>query len=134
MSYRWKDYQSGFSFGLFACGVAFMVASLFMPIMPPEVYGSAITTVPAEAWALAVIAASTMSLWGIYKNGRSRWSPLWRVLGYSIHLVIFLSLTAMAGVTVFGLYIAIYAAVFFSSHMLFFIYINVDDVINVFRS
>ena len=134
MEYRWKDYQSGVSFGLLACGVAFMAASLFMPIMPIEVYGLAITTIPAEAWALAVITASTMSIWGIYKNGRSKWSPLWRVAGYLIHLAIFLSLTAMAGVTVFGLYIAIYASVFFSTHMMFFIWINIADVINVFRS
>lgn len=134
MNPKWKAQQAGFSFGLFACGISFMAASLFMPIMPVEVYGEAMTAISAEAWSLAVIAASTMSLWGIYKNGRSRWSPLWRVGGYSLHLVVFLMFAAKATETIFGLYLAIYSTVFFSTHMMFFIWVNIQDVRNVFRN
>lgn len=133
MDYRWKDYQIGISLGLLACGIAFMVAALFMPVMPEEVYGAAVTAISAEAWSLAVIGASTASLWGIFKNGRSRWSPLWRVGGYTAHVFIFVLFAIKATSTIFGLYLAIYSLVFFTSHMLFFIWVNIYDVGNVFR-
>lgn len=131
MDYRWRNYQAGFSLGLLSCGIAFMAASLFMPAMPTEVYGEAVTSIAAEAWSLAVIMASTFSLWGIYKNGRSRWSPLWRVAGYSMHLVIFALFAVLAANTVFGLYLTIYSTLFFSTHMLFFIWVNIHDVRNM---
>lgn len=133
MNLRWKDYQAGVSFGLWVCGVAFMIAALYMPVMPIEVYGDAVTAISAEAWSLGVMAASTASLWGIYKNGKSRWSPLWRVTGYSMHLGIFLLFAVKAAATVFGLYLTIYSILFFSTHMAFFIWVNLVDVRNVFR-
>ena len=133
MNQKWKLYQSGFMLGLFLCGSVFMMISLMMPIMPEEVYGAAITVVPAELWSFSVVFASTMSLYGIYKNGRSRWSPLWRVAGYTLHLLIFSAIAVMATSTVFGMYMAIYAMFFFSTHMAFFIWVNLRDVCNVFR-
>ena len=133
MNLKWKPYQSGFSFGLLACGISFMFSALFMPVMPPEVYGEAVTAISAESWSLAVMVASTASLWGIYKNGRSRWSPLWRVGGYSLHIAIFVLFSVKATATIFGLYLAIYSLVFFTSHMIFFIWVNIGDVRNVFR-
>lgn len=133
MDYRWKDYQAGFSIGLWVCGAVFMATSLIMPVMPQEVYGEAVTSISAEAWSLSVIVASTASLWGIYKNGRSRWSPLWRVAGYLVHLIIFALFAVLAASTVFGLYLSIYSTAFFAPHMAFFIWVNRLDVLNVFR-
>ena len=130
----WKLYQKGFSFGLFVCGSVFMFATWFSPVMAPEVYGSAIYAIPAEVWAFAVVMAATMSLYGIYKNGRSRWSPLWRVGGYSLHLLIFMALAIMSATAAFASHMAIYAVFFFSTHMVVFIWVNLGDVYRVFRS
>ena len=128
MDQTWKLYQLGFSFGLFVCGSVFMGATWFAPVMAPEVYGSAIYAIPAEWWAFGVVAAATMSLYGIYKNGRSRWSPLWRVGGYILHLVIFMALAVMSIDAAFASHMAIYAVFFFSTHMVTFIWVNVGDV------
>ena len=133
MDKAWKLYQAGMSFSLLACGIVFMIAALFMPVMPVEAYGAEITAISAEAWSLGVIAASTMSLWGIYKNGRSRWSPLWRVAGYSIHTIIFILFAVKAAATIFGLYLTIYSTIHFTTHMAVFIWVNIGDVRNVFR-
>lgn len=134
MDPTWKLYQLGFSFGLFACGSVFMGATWFAPVMAPEVYGAAIYNIPAEAWAFGVVLASTMSLYGVYKNGRSRWSPLWRVAGYSLHLLIFMALAILSATADFASHMAIYAVCFFSTHMAFFIWVNLGDVYRVFRS
>jgi len=134
MDQVWKLYQKGFSWGLFICGSVFMVSTWFAPVMAPEVYGAAIYAIPAEAWAFGVVLASTMSLYGIYKNGRSRWSPLWRVGGYLLHLVIFMALAVMSSFAAFGSHMAIYAVFFFSTHMVMFIWVNIGDIYRVFRS
>ena len=128
MDQTWKLYQLGFSLGLFVCGSVFMGFTIFTPVMAPEIYGAAIYAIPAEVWAFGVVLASTMSLYGIYKNGRSRWSPLWRVAGYSLHLLIFMALAIMSSFAQFGSHMAIYAAFFFSPHMVTFIWVNVGDV------
>jgi hypothetical protein len=133
MDYRWKDYQSGFSFALWVCGAVFMCTALIMPVMPEEVYGEAVTSISAEIWSLGVMIASTISLIGIYKNGRSRWSPLLRVCGYFLHFIIFSLFAVLSASTVFGLYLTIYSSVFFAPHMAFFIWVNRADVLNVFR-
>jgi hypothetical protein len=133
MDQSWKLYQKGFSWGLFVCGSVFMFATLFSPVMAPEVYGSAIYAIPAEVWAFGVVAAATMSLYGIYKNGRSRWSPLWRIGGYLLHLFIFMALAIMSSDADFASHMAIYAVFFFSTHMVTFIWVNVGDIYRVFR-
>ena len=129
MDQTWKLYQLGFSWGLFVCGSVFMGFTIFTtPVMAPEVYGAAVYAIPAEVWAFSVVFAATMSLVGIYKNGRSRWSPLLRVGGYLLHLVIFMALAIMSSVAAFGSHMAIYAVFFFSTHMVMFIWVNVGDV------
>ena len=128
MDQTWKLYQLGFSWGLFVCGSVFMFATWFSPVMAPEVYGSAIYAIPAEVWAFSVVFAATVSLVGIYKNGRSRLSPLLRVGGYLLHLVIFMALAIMSIDAAFASHMAIYAVFFFSTHMITFIWVNIGDV------
>ena len=128
MDQTWKLYQQGFSLGLFVCGSVFMGATWFAPVMAPEVYGAAIYAIDAEWWAFGVVFASTSSLYGLFKNGRSRWSPLFRVFGYILHLVIFMALAIMSSDAAFASHMAIYAVFFFSTHMVTFIWVNVGDV------
>lgn len=128
-----KSYQAGLMFSLFLFGVLFMLVSMQTVVMAPEVWGSAIYAIPAEAWSFAIMAAATMSIYGIYKNGRSRWSPLWRVGGYSILLVISSGLAIMSNLAEYGSAMSLFAMTLIIPPLTVFIYINIGDVARACR-
>ena len=133
MDKSWKTYQAGLMFSLFTLGCLFLLVSMNTVVMAPEVWGSAIYAIPAEAWAVTILAASTSSLYGIYKNGRSRWSPLWRVAGYFTHLIVFSGLAIMSSLAEFGSAMSLMAMTIMIPHMTVFIYINIGDVVRSCR-
>ena len=74
-------------------GLFFFVACLFWISaqtetfkMPVEVYGEAVIAIPAELWAGVLLFANALHLFGLYINGRWRWSPLLRVVALLTHL------------------------------------------------
>lgn len=94
-----RNSQIDWAVTFFGAACLFWVsAHLEIFTMPPEMYGAAME-IPAEVWSGLLVFSSAVWLFGIYINGRWRWSPLLRVAGCGGHLtfnLIFLWTSATA--------------------------------------
>ena len=97
------------------------------PVMPAEVYGAWVTEFPAEWWAQAVMAASTIYLVGIFINGHWRWSPVLRVLGCVLHVIVMSAFVRGASDAIYGDFFVMICAVIGGAHMWFLAW-NLGDL------
>ena len=96
-----RDAQVDFALMLFGCAMAFWISvRVGMFTMPAEVYGPAVA-IPAALWSGLILFANATWLFGLYINGRWRYSPVVRLLGVSGNLFffsLFFATSAMAPV------------------------------------
>jgi len=124
-----KQSQWRFAWRMFACGLAFYVASGFWPdVMPSQVYGDMARDIQAEIWALGFMSSSGMVAYGTYINGRWQWSPALRIAGHVALLIMFAYLCASAFSAPFGAVIVIYGGLFFIPAIVGFLRMNVADL------
>ena len=129
MNKPWALVQLVFCLGFLFTGLNFLVLiELGLFQMKQEVYGDAVYQVSSHAWALGHILPATLSLYGVLRNGTSRWSPLFRVTGYVIYLAIMLAFWFWSIQAAFGGVVSIYVQGFFAPVIVLFIAVNAGDV------
>lgn len=81
------DY-SALSFGI---GMLFWMVAKWKDaaIMDPKMYGEVATGIPAEWWAGAIMAFSSLTIVGIIINGHWKWSPVLRFIGMFFGFVVY---------------------------------------------
>lgn len=122
--------QWRFCLRIFACGLLFYVAAKVWPdAMPVQVYGQMAYDIAAETWALGFMSASGMVAYGVHINGRWRWSPVLRIVGYMILLMMFAFLVGSAFHAPFGAVVVIFGGLFFVPMVIGFLRINLMDFI-----
>ena len=97
------------------------------PVMPAEVYGEWVVSIPAEAWAISIMLASVTHILGIIVNGNWRWSPALRVAGVTWQILTLGAFTIGSGAAVYGDSFALGCLVFALVHGLF-LYWNLGDL------
>jgi hypothetical protein len=100
-------------------------------VMPAEVYGYWITHYPAEWWARAIMAASTLYIVGILINGNWRWSPALRVIGAAGHVIIMSAFVIGAWGATFGDFFVLICLVMGVAHAVFLCW-NLGDLTRAF--
>ena len=122
--------QWRFCLRIFTCGLLFYAAAKLWPdAMPVEVYGHLAYDIAAETWSMGFMSASGMVAYGIHINGRWKWSPVLRICGYLMLLMMFAFLVGSAIQAPFGAVIVIFGGVFFVPMVIGFLRINLVDFI-----
>ncbi len=108
-----RECQWGLALSLFITGFAFFLASALWPdAMSPEVYGNAAYDISAETWALGFMGNAAAILYGVKINGRWRWSPWLRLVGWAGLAVLFGTLVVSSFTAPFGSVVVIFGAMF----------------------
>jgi len=124
-------------------GLLFVAASLFWvsaawdagrEVMPEAIYGDAVALFEAETWARIILFASFIYLFGIYRNGRSRFSPFIRLAGAISHCALFSAFIYHASTAQYGDVVMIFCGAYFLPMHLWFTALNILDCINVVRA
>lgn len=119
-----------FAIRVFLCGVLFYLWSAMRPdAMSAEVYGQIAIDIADHVWALGYMSASGLVLYGVVINGRWKWSPILRLLGFFALLFLFLVLVISALTAPFGSVVAIFGGLFFIPEILNFIRVNIMDMV-----
>lgn len=127
--------QWRFVWRIFACGLLFYIAARAWPdAMPVQVYGQMAYDIDAETWSLGFMSASGMAAYGIHINGRWRWSPVLRLSGYLLLLMMFAYLVGSAITAQFGAVVAIFGGMFFIPMLVGFLRINLADFLARFNN
>lgn len=101
---------------------------MFPGAMSPEQFGWMAYDIDAEVWGFGFMSASGLSAYGIHINGRWRWSPYIRIVGYLILLVLF-GILAISGLGAkYGFQTVIYAVAFFGFGIAGYLVDNVVDL------
>lgn len=89
--------QWRFCWRMFWSAVTFWIGIGFFPqAMTGQVYGRMAVAFEAEGWAAALAGAALLTLFGISINGAWRWSPLLRIVGTALLLLMLTALTVSA--------------------------------------
>ena len=117
---------------LFVACMFWIMAQIDDLVMPLEVYGRMVTAIPAELWAGVLMFANAAHLFGLYINGRWRWSPVVRVLALLVHLGFSIAFVSSALTAPFGDVVVLFSTgfAFWNAR---FLAINVGDVVRVHR-
>jgi hypothetical protein len=101
--------------GLILVGIAFGVLSAVDPeSMGPTVYGARAYAIPAEAWALGFVSASSLVIYGLHINGRRpMFTPILRLIGIAFLMWMFGFLAISAWGADDGEPIVIFSVLFF---------------------
>lgn len=105
---------------LFSVGVLFLISAINGAVMSPELFGAAVYIIPAEAWAISMMAAAAVVIAGLALNGWA--NPVLRILGNSIMLTVFGAFAYLSNQAVFGSMLVAFSAVYFVPQCLSFIY------------
>lgn len=100
-------------------------------VMPAEVYGAWVTSFPAEWWAETIMAASTVYIVGILINGHWRWSPVLRVAGSGLHVVVMAAFVQGAFGATYGDFFVLICLVMGAAHAVFLAW-NLGDLMRAF--
>jgi len=122
--------QLSFAIRVFLCGLLFYIWSSMLPgAMAPEVYGQAAFDIEAETWSIGFMSAAGLILYGVIINGRWRWSPILRLLGFFALLLMFTVLVLSSISAQFGSVVAIFGGLFFIPEIVGFIRVNILDMV-----
>jgi len=116
----WKMFGSGLLF--------YLATTLWIDVMPPEVYGAMAHNIQSSIWSLGFMSSSGMVIYGISINGRWRWSPLLRIVGYVMLLMMFSFLAVSSLFSQYGAVVLIFSVVYFIPTIASFIKVNIDDL------
>lgn len=112
----------------FFIGLFFLLIDTFATqAMVPQVYGQRAYQVDASIWAMLFMSSNAVTLRGLQINGRWKYSPLLRIVGYTSLSLLFVvlivsSLTAPYGVPIWGI-----SLLYFLPTTLWFLKIAVQD-------
>lgn len=103
-----REYQWFYCWQVLISSILFWVGMILYPdALGAQVYGATAQVFQAEAWAAGFMGASLLVIYGIHINGRWRWSPFLRILGFSLmaamfSALVFSSLSAPTGVVIWA--------------------------------
>lgn len=100
--------------------------------MSEEVYGPVVIAVPAELWSSVLLFANAAHLFGLYINGRWRWSPLVRVMALLTHSAFSITFLTSSVAAPFGDVVTLFSAGF-AIWNLRFLWINLGDLRRAIR-
>lgn len=126
---RHGDSQTVLQGAFLLLSILFFIAAKLKdsPLMPAEVYGEWVVSIPAEAWAISIMLASVIYILGIIVNGNWRWSPLLRLIGAGWQILTLGAFTIGSGAAAYGDSFALGCLVFGLVHAMFFVW-NVGDL------
>lgn len=115
-------------FFLISLGLWFAAIGTDGPVMDVEVYGPFVVGFPAEAWAGAIMAATTIWMLGILINGDWQGSPALRVAGTTAMVLILGAFAVSASATAYGDVLVIGGGVFALAHAVAAVWAAADMV------
>jgi len=116
----WKMFGSGLLF--------YLATTLWVDVMPPEVYGVMAHNIQSSIWSLGFMSSAGMVIYGISINGRWRWSPILRIAGYIMLLMMFSFLAVSSLFSQYGAVVLIFSVMYFIPTIASFIKVNIDDL------
>jgi len=121
--------QWRFVWKMFGTGLLFYLAStMWTDVMPAEVYGEMAHSIESAIWSLGFMSSAGMVIYGISINGRWRWSPLLRISGYIMLIMMFGFLAVSSLFSQYGAVILIFSVVYFIPTITSFLRVNIDDL------
>lgn len=137
MNHNYKHHQVMVQMHLFLVSTVFWVISNYYPtreMMSAADYGTLVVSIDAEIWAGCLMTSSTMYLYGLLENGRSVFSPFYRLFGALSNFLIyaFFAFSVMQDGNVN--FVLLFCVFFFCPMMLFGIINNGLDCVNTMRS
>lgn len=110
---RRREGQIDFALTFFMAAIVFWISVQVGTFqMDASVYGAAVVAIPAELWSGLILFANATWLFGLYINGRWRWSPFVRLLGIVSNLLFFSIFTLASKPGATGDTVTIFSAVF----------------------